>query len=175
MGYRGFYVKNVALLFCERIDKILKKSFTTITILVRERLFYTRLIFYMYIHIGVLLYIVIYLYKGIHLYTLIKTYLYCTGGTFYFDLVYFHFVSILGHSLLFSASSHLSTFRCKGSTGRKHGKHQSLIDNKFFKTLRNQIDCGFLKNLSINYLPYFPFSQYSYLAHKRFEMTVTPE
>ena len=175
MGYRGFYVKNVALLFCEIIDKILKKSFTTITILVRERLFYTSLISYMYIHIGVLLYIVIYLYKGIHLYTLIKTYLYCTGGTFYFDLVYFHFVSILGHSLLFSASSHLSTFRCKGSTGRKHGKYQSLIDNKFFKTLRNQIDCGFLKNLSINYLPYFPFCQYSYLAHKRFEMTVTPE
>ena len=93
----------------------------------------------------------------------------------YFDLVYFHFVSILGHSLLFSASSHLSTFRCKGSTARKHGKYQSLIDNKFFKTLRNQIDCGFLKNLSINYLPYFPFHQYSYLAHKRFEMTVTPE
>ena len=87
----------------------------------------------------------------------------------------FHFVSVLGHSLLFSACSHLSTFRCKGSTGRKHGKHQSPIDNKFFKTLRNQIDCGFLKNLSINYLPYFPFSQYSYLAHKRFEMTVTPE
>ena len=87
----------------------------------------------------------------------------------------FHFVSILGHSLLFSVCSHLSTFRCKGSTGRKHGKHQSLIDNKFFKTLRNQIDCGFLKNLSINYLPYFPFHQYSYLAHKRFEMTVTPE
>lgn len=60
MGCRGFYVKNVALLFCERIDKILKKSFTTITILVKKRLFYTRLIFYMYIHIGVLLYIVIY-------------------------------------------------------------------------------------------------------------------
>ena len=99
----------------------------------------------------------------------------------YFSLLYFsfylsfHFVSVLGHSLLFSACSHLSTFRCKGSTGRKHGKYQSLIDNKFFKTLRNQIDCGFLKNLSINYLPYFPFSQYSYLAHKRFEMTVTPE
>ena len=99
----------------------------------------------------------------------------------YFSLLYFsfylsfHFVSVLGHSLLFSACSHLSTFRCKGSTARKHGKHQSLIDNKFFKTLRNQIDCGFLKNLSINYLPYFPFSQYSYLAHKRFEMTVTPE
>ena len=99
----------------------------------------------------------------------------------YFSLLYFsfylssHFVSILGHSLLFSVCSHLSTFRCKGSTGRKHGKHQSLIDNKFFKTLRNQIDCGFLKNLSINYLPYFPFHQYSYLAHKRFEMTVTPE
>lgn len=36
MGYRGFYVKNVALLFCERIDKILKKSFATVTILVRE-------------------------------------------------------------------------------------------------------------------------------------------
>lgn len=85
MGYRGFYVKNVALLFCERIDKILKKSFATVTILVREKLFYTRLIFYMYIHIGVLLYIVIYyisLYTTIHLYTLIKTYLYCTGGTF---------------------------------------------------------------------------------------------
>ena len=99
----------------------------------------------------------------------------------YFSLLYFsfylsfHFVSVLGHSLLFSACSHLSTFRCKGSTGRKHGKYQSLIDNKFFKTLRNQIDCGFLKNLSINYLPYFPFHQYSYLAHKRFEMTVTPE
>ena len=93
----------------------------------------------------------------------------------YFDLVYFHFVSVFDHSLLISASSHLSTFRCKGRTGRKHGKHQSLIDNKFFKTLRNQIDCGFLKNLSINYLPYFPFCQYSYLAHKRFEMTVTPE
>ena len=99
----------------------------------------------------------------------------------YFSLLYFsfylsfHFVSVLGHSLLFSACSHLSTFRCKGSTGRKHGKYQSPIDNKFFKTLRNQIDCGFLKNLSINYLPYFPFSQYSYLAHKRFEMTVTPE
>ena len=87
----------------------------------------------------------------------------------------FHFVSVFDHSLSFSASSHLSTFRCKGSTARKHGKHQSLIDNKFFKTLRNQIDCGFLKNLSINYLPYFPFHQYSYLAHKRFEMTVTPE
>ena len=99
----------------------------------------------------------------------------------YFSLLYFsfylsfHFVSVLGHSLLFSVCSHLSTFRCKGSTGRKHGKYQSLIDNKFFKTLRNQIDCGFLKNLSINYLPYFPFCQYSYLAHKRFEMTVTPE
>ena len=93
----------------------------------------------------------------------------------YFDLVYFHFVSVFDHSLLFFVCSHLSTFRCKGSTARKHGKHQSLIDNKFFKTLRNQIDCGFLKNLSINYLPYFPFSQYSYLAHKRFEMTVTPE
>ena len=93
----------------------------------------------------------------------------------YFDLVYFHFVSVLDHSLLFFVCSRLSTFRCKGSTARKHGKHQSLIDNKFFKTLRNQIDCGFLKNLSINYLPYFPFSQYSYLAHKRFEMTVTPE
>ena len=93
----------------------------------------------------------------------------------YFDLVYFHFVSVFDHSLLFFVCSHLSTFRCKGSTGRKHGKYQSLIDNKFFKTLRNQIDCGFLKNLSINYLPYFPFHQYSYLAHKRFEMTVTPE
>ena len=93
----------------------------------------------------------------------------------YFDLVYFHFVSVFDHSLLFFVCSHLSTFRCKGSTGRKHGKHQSPIDNKFFKTLRNQIDCGFLKNLSINYLPYFPFCQYSYLAHKRFEMTVTPE
>ena len=34
----------------------------------------------------------------------------------------FQFVSILGHSLLFSACSHLSTFRCKGSTARKHGK-----------------------------------------------------
>ena len=84
-------------------------------------------------------------------------------------------LSLFSTSLLFSVCSHLSTFRCKGSTGRKHGKHQSLIDNKFFKTLRNQIDCGFLKNLSINYLPYFPFRQYSYLAHKRFEMTVTPE
>ena len=84
-------------------------------------------------------------------------------------------LSLFSTSLLISVCSHLSTFRCKGSTGRKHGKHQSLIDNKFFKTLRNQIDCGFLKNLSINYLPYFPFCQYSYLAHKRFEMTVTPE
>ena len=84
-------------------------------------------------------------------------------------------LSLFSTSLLFFACSHLSTFRCKGSTARKHGKHQSLIDNKFFKTLRNQIDCGFLKNLSINYLPYFPFHQYSYLAHKRFEMTVTPE
>ena len=84
-------------------------------------------------------------------------------------------LSLFSTSLLFSVCSHLSTFRCKGSTGRKHSKHQSPIDNKFFKTLRNQIDCGFLKNLSINYLPYFPFHQYSYLAHKRFEMTVTPE
>ena len=84
-------------------------------------------------------------------------------------------LSLFSTSLLISVCSHLSTFRCKGSTARKHGKHQSLIDNKFFKTLRNQIDCGFLKNLSINYLPYFPFYQYSYLAHKRFEMTVTPE
>ena len=84
-------------------------------------------------------------------------------------------LSLFSTSLLFSVCSHLSTFRCKGSTAKKHGKHQSPIDNKFFKTLRNQIDCGFLKNLSINYLPYFPFSQYSYLAHKRFEMTVTPE
>ena len=84
-------------------------------------------------------------------------------------------LSLFSISLLISVCSHLSTFRCKGSTARKHGKHQSLIDNKFFKTLRNQIDCGFLKNLSINYLPYFPFHQYSYLAHKRFEMTVTPE
>ena len=84
-------------------------------------------------------------------------------------------LSLFSTSLLFSVCSHLSTFRCKGSTGRKHSKHQSPIDNKFFKTLRNQIDCGFLKNLSINYLPYFPFCQYSYLAHKRFEMTVTPE
>ena len=84
-------------------------------------------------------------------------------------------LSLFSTSLLISVCSHLSTFRCKGSTGRKHGKYQSLIDNKFFKTLRNQIDCGFLKNLSINYLPYFPFCQYSYLAHKRFEMTVTPE
>ena len=84
-------------------------------------------------------------------------------------------LSLFSTSLLISVCSHLSTFRCKGSTARKHGKHQSPIDNKFFKTLRNQIDCGFLKNLSINYLPYFPFRQYSYLAHKRFEMTVTPE
>ena len=84
-------------------------------------------------------------------------------------------LSLFSTSLLISVCSHLSTFRCKGSTARKHGKHQSLIDNKFFKTLRNQIDCGFLKNLLINYLPYFPFNQYSYLAHKRFEMTVTPE
>ena len=84
-------------------------------------------------------------------------------------------LSLFSTSLLISVCSHLSTFKCKGSTGRKHGKHQSPIDDKFFKTLRNQIDCGFLKNLSINYLPYFPFSQYSYLAHKRFEMTVTPE
>ena len=84
-------------------------------------------------------------------------------------------LSLFSTSLLISVCSHLSTFRCKGSTGRKHSKHQSLIDNKFFKTLRNQIDCGFLKNLLINYLPYFPFCQYSYLAHKRFEMTVTPE
>ena len=84
-------------------------------------------------------------------------------------------LSLFSTSLLISVCSHLSTFRCKGSTARKHGKYQSPIDNKFFKTLRNQIDCGFLKNLSINYLPYFPFCQYSYLAHKRFEMTVTPE
>ena len=84
-------------------------------------------------------------------------------------------LSLFSTSLIFFVCSHLSTFRCKGSTARKHGKYQSPIDNKFFKTLRNQIDCGFLKNLSINYLPYFPFCQYSYLAHKRFEMTVTPE
>ena len=84
-------------------------------------------------------------------------------------------LSLFSTSLIFFVCSHLSTFRCKGSTARKHGKYQSPIDNKFFKTLRNQIDYGFLKNLSINYLPYFPFCQYSYLAHKRFEMTVTPE
>lgn len=60
MGYRGFYVKNVALLFCERIGKILKKSFTAITTFVRERLFCMGLISYMYIHIGVLMYIVLY-------------------------------------------------------------------------------------------------------------------
>ena len=109
---------------------------------------------------------------------IIDTYAYAICGTFstlLFLYLCFHFVSVLAHSLFFSACSHLSTFRCKGSTARKHGKHQSPIDNNFFKTLRNQIDCGFLKNLSINYLPYFPFSQYSYLAHKRFEMTVTPE
>ena len=113
-----------------------------------------------------------YVYKSIRICTYIIYLRYFLYFSFYLS---FHFVSILGHSLFFSACSHLSTFRCKGSTARKHGKHQSLIDNKFFKTLRNQIDCGFLKNLSINYLPYFPFSQYSYLAHKRFEMTVTPE
>ena len=70
-------------------------------------------------------------------------------------------LSLFSTSLLISVCSHLSTFRCKGSTARKHGKHQSLIDNKFFKTLRNQIDCGFLKNLSINYLPYFPCARHS--------------
>ena len=113
-----------------------------------------------------------YVYKSIRICTYIIYLRYFLYFSFYLS---FQFVSILGHSLLISVCSHLSTFRCKGSTGRKHGKHQSLIDNKFFKTLRNQIDCGFLKNLSINYLPYFPFSQYSYLAHKRFEMTVTPE
>lgn len=82
MGYRRFYVKNVALLFCKRIDKILKKSFATVTILVRERIFYTSLISYTYINIVILLYIVlfIYLYEEIHLYTLIKTYRTC--GTF---------------------------------------------------------------------------------------------
>ena len=106
-----------------------------------------------------------------HLY-IIPTVLSLLYFSFYLN---FHFVSVLDHSLFFFVCSHLSTFRCKGSTARKHGKHQSLIDNKFFKTLRNQIDYGFLKNLSINYLPYFPFCQYSYLAHKRFEMTVTPE
>ena len=113
-----------------------------------------------------------YVYKSIRICTYIIYLRYFLYFSFYLS---FHFVSILGHSLFFSACSHLSTFRCKGSTARKHGKHRSPIDNKFFKTLRNQIDCGFLKNLSINYLPYFPFSQYSYLAHKRFEMTVTPE
>ena len=113
-----------------------------------------------------------YVYKSIRICTYIIYLRYFLYFSFYLS---FHFVSILGHSLFFSACSHLSTFRCKGSTARKHGKYQSPIDNKFFKTLRNQIDCGFLKNLSINYLPYFPFSQYSYLAHKRFEMTVTPE
>ena len=177
MGYRGFYVKNVALLFCERIDKILKNLSQLLQSLLGKGYSIQGLYsicIYIQVYCCIQCYI-IYLYKVIHLYTLIKIYLYCTGGTFYFDLVYFHFVSILGHSLPFFACSHLSTFRCKGSTGRKHGKHQSPIDNKFFKTLRNQIDCGFLKNLSINYLPYFPFCQYSYLAHKRFEMTVTPE
>ena len=114
----------------------------------------------------------LYVYKSIRICTYIIYLRYFLYFSFYLS---FQFVSILGHSLLISVCSHLSTFRCKGSTGRKHGKHQSPIDNKFFKTLRNQIDCGFLKNLSINYLPYFPFSQYSYLAHKRFEMTVTPE
>ena len=113
-----------------------------------------------------------YVYKSIRICTYIIYLRYFLYFSFYLS---FHFVSVLGHSLFFSACSHLSTFRCKGSTARKHGKHRSPIDNKFFKTLRNQIDCGFLKNLSINYLPYFPFSQYSYLAHKRFEMTVTPE
>ena len=113
-----------------------------------------------------------YVYKSIRICTYIIYLRYFLYFSFYLS---FHFVSVLDHSLFFSACSHLSTFRCKGSTARKHGKHRSPIDNKFFKTLRNQIDCGFLKNLSINYLPYFPFSQYSYLAHKRFEMTVTPE
>jgi len=116
-------------------------------------------------------YAAIRIYTYMHLYN-IPTVLSLLYFSFYLS---FQFVSALGHSLLFFACSHLSTFRCKGSTGRKHGKYQSPIDNNFFKTLRNQIDCGFLKNLSINYLPYFPFCQYSYLAHKRFEMTVTPE
>ena len=130
------------------------------------------ILLYTAIYIGCNMYIIYtysYLFVNVYISFIQETLLYFS---FYLS---FHFVSVLGHSLFFFVCSHLSTFRCKGSTGRKHGKHQSLIDNKFFKTLRNQIDCGFLKNLSINYLPYFPFCQYSYLAHKRFEMTVTPE
>ena len=113
-------------------------------------------------------YISLYVYAPIY-------YTYGTISTLLFLLSKFSFCLCSRPLTFFFVCSHLSTFRCKGSTARKHGKHQSLIDNKFFKTLRNQIDCGFLKNLSINYLPYFPFCQYSYLAHKRFEMTVTPE
>ena len=134
-------------------------------------LLYNYVILYSYRCISVWLYSRIVIYVSIRIY---KTSAVLSLLYFSFYLS-FHFVSVLDHSLFFFVCSHLSTFKCKGSTGRKHGKHQFLIDNKFFKTLRNQIDYGFLKNLLINYLPYFPFCQYSYLAHKRFEMTVTPE
>ena len=121
-------------------------------------------------------YISLYVYKSISLYVYAPIYYtYGTFSTLLFLLSKFPFCLCSRPLTFIFVCSHLSTFRCKGSTARKHGKYQSPIDNKFFKTLRNQIDCGFLKNLSINYLPYFPFCQYSYLAHKRFEMTVTPE
>ena len=129
---------------------------------------------------NILLYITIYIERNTYIiytysYLFVNMYIPFIQETILTFSLSIFILSLFSTSLLISVCSHLSTFRCKGSTARKHGKYQSPIDNKFFKTLRNQIDCGFLKNLSINYLPYFPFHQYSYLAHKRFEMTVTPE
>ena len=136
-----------------------------------------RLLLYI-IHIHVLSYCDIYVYTSIRPYFYMdwQTLVYTTPAVL--NLLCLCLVPVLS---LFSTSLLspppvviLRLLFCKGSTGRKDGKHRSTIDSDFFMTLRNQ-RLRFPEKFTGQLSALLSLCQALSIAHKRFEMTVTPE
>ena len=90
-------------------------------------------------------------------------------------LCLFSILSLLSTSLLFPPPVViLRLLFSKGSTGRKDGKHRSTIDSDFFMTLRNQ-RLRFPEKFTGQLSALLSLCQALSIAHKRFEMMVTPE
>ena len=114
---------------------------------------------------------VLYMYYSIYCNMYIQQYM---GYTLLF-LCLFSILSLFSTSLLSPPPVViLRLLLCKGSTGRKDGKHRSTIDNDFFMTLRNQ-RLRFPEKFTGQLSALLSLCQALSIAHKRFEMTVTPE
>ena len=102
--------------------------------------------------------------------------LYAVPAVLYFSLRLYFILSLVSttHFPYPNGAVILNFYRAKVVTAGNTENTGTLLATNFSGPSEIK-DCGFLKNLQANYLPCVSFEPTLLPAHKRFEMTVTPE